>query len=106
MIEVHKIKKGDDVIVLSGKEKGKSGRVSKVENGKVTIDGINQVKKSKKSNSNESDGGFYTIEKGLNISKVALYNSERKKKDRVGFKILENGEKVRIYKSTGRVVDN
>jgi large subunit ribosomal protein L24 len=102
-----KIKKGDDVIVRTGKDKGKSGRVTKILKGdKVLVEGINQVKKNQKPNPNAGvSGGIIVKDMPINISNIGLYNPETKKADRVGFKILEDGKKVRYFKSTNEIVD-
>ena len=102
-----KIKKGDDVIVLTGKDKGKSGRVTKIlKENKVLVEGINQVKKNQKPNPNAGvSGGIIVKDMPINISNIGLYNPETKKADRVGFKFLEDGKKVRYFKSTNEVVD-
>ena len=102
-----KIKKGDDVIVRTGKDKGKSGRVTKVlKDNKVLVEGINQVKKNQKPNPNAGvSGGIIVKDMPINISNIGLYNAETKKADRVGFRFLEDGKKVRYFKSTNEVVD-
>ena len=102
-----KIKKGDDVIVRTGKDKGKSGRVTKIlKDDKVLIEGINQVKKNQKPNPNAGvSGGIIVKDMPINISNIGLYNPETKKADRVGFRILEDGKKVRYFKSTNEIVD-
>jgi large subunit ribosomal protein L24 len=102
-----KIKKGDDVIVRTGKDKGKSGRVTKIlKDNKVLVEGINQVKKNQKPNPNAGvSGGIIVKDMPINISNIGLYNPETKKADRVGFKFLDDGKKVRYFKSTNEVVD-
>ena len=102
-----KIKKGDDVVVRTGKDKGKSGRVTKILKGdKVLVEGINQVKKNQKPNPNAGvSGGIIVKDMPINISNIGLYNPETKKADRVGFRILEDGKKVRYFKSTNEIVD-
>lgn len=102
-----KIRKGDDVIVRTGKDKGKSGRVTKVlKDNKVLIEGINQVKKNQKPNPNAGvSGGIIVKDMPINISNIGLYNPETKKADRVGYRFLEDGKKVRYFKSTNEVVD-
>ena len=102
-----KIKKGDDVIVRTGKDKGKSGRVTKIlKDDKVLVEGINQVKKNQKPNPNAGiTGGIIIKDIAINTSNIGLYNPETKKADRVGFKFLEDGKKVRYFKSTNEVVD-
>jgi large subunit ribosomal protein L24 len=104
---MQKIKQGDEVIVRTGKDKGKSGRVSKVlKDNKVLVEGINQVKKNQKPNPNAGvSGGIIVKDMPINISNVGLYNPATKKADRVGFKFLEDGKKVRYFKSTNEVVD-
>ncbi|MGJ0514382.1 MAG: 50S ribosomal protein L24 [Methylomicrobium sp.] len=104
---MQKIKKGDDVIVRTGKDKGKSGRVTKIlKDDKVLVEGINQVKKSQKPNPNAGvTGGIVTKDMPIHISNIGLYNPATKKADRVGIRILDNGKKVRYFKSTNEVVD-
>ena len=104
---MQKIRKGDDVIVRAGKDKGKSGRVTKIlKDNKVLVEGINQVKKNQKPNPNAGvSGGIIVKDMPINISNIGLYNPVTKKADRVGFKFLEDGKKVRYFKSTNEVVD-
>lgn len=104
---MQKIRKGDDVVVRAGKDKGKSGRVTKVlKDNKVLVEGINQVKKNQKPNPNAGvSGGIVVKDMPIDISNIGLYNPVTKKADRVGFKFLEDGKKVRYFKSTNEVVD-
>lgn len=104
---MQKIRKGDDVIVRTGKDRGKSGRVTKVlKNNKVLVEGINQVKKTQRPNPNEGvQGGIIVKDMPLDISNIGLYNPVTKKADRVGFKYLDDGKKVRYFKSTDEVID-
>jgi large subunit ribosomal protein L24 len=104
---MRKIKKGDEVIVTAGKDKGKRGAVLKVlDNQRVVVENINMVKRHTKANPQKGEaGGILDKEMSIDVSNVALYNSQTDKGDRVGFKILEDGKKVRIFKSTGEVVD-
>ncbi len=104
---MQRIKQGDDIIVRTGKDKGKSGRVSKIlKDNKVLVEGINQVKKNQKPNPNAGvSGGIIVKDMPINISNIGLYNPVTKKADRVGFKFLEDGKKVRYFKSTNEVVD-
>lgn len=104
---MQKIKQGDEIIVRTGKDKGKTGRVSKIlEGNKVLVEGINQVKKNQKPNPNAGiSGGIIVKDMPINISNIGLYNPATKKADRVGFKFLEDGKKVRYFKSTKEVVD-
>jgi large subunit ribosomal protein L24 len=102
-----KIKKGDEVIVISGKDKGKRGTVVKMfADDRLLVENVNMVKKHTKPNPNRGEpGGILDKEMPLHISNVALYNPATDKADRVGFKILEDGKKVRIFKSNQEVVD-
>ena len=102
-----KIKKGDDVIVIAGKDKGKRGTVIRVmDNGRVVVENVNMVKKHTKPNPNRGEpGGILDKEMPLDLSNVALYNPATGQGDRVGFKTLEDGRKVRVFKSNGEVVD-
>lgn len=103
----NKIRKGDDVIVLAGKDKGKRGTVLKLVDGnRVLVENINLAKKHAKPNPMKGEpGGIVEKEMPLHISNVALFNPVSNKADRVGFKTLEDGRKVRIFKSNGEVVD-
>jgi len=96
---MQRIKQGDEVVVRTGKDKGKSGRVSKVlKDNKVLVEGINQVKKNQKPNPNAGvSGGIIVKDMPINISNIGLYNPETKKADRVGFKFLEDGKKSQIF---------
>jgi len=104
---MQKIKRGDDVVVRTGKDKGKSGRVTKVlKDNKILVEGINQVKKNQKPNPNAGiTGGIITKDMPIDASNLGLYNPTTKKADRVGFRVLENGKKVRFFKSTNEIVD-
>jgi len=104
---MQKIKKGDDVMVIAGKDKGKRGSVLKVlETGKVLVEGVNLAKKHMKPNPNIGQaGGIVDREMPLHISNVALFNPATGKGDRVGVRILEDGRKVRYFKSSNEVVD-
>jgi len=105
---MNKIRKGDDVIVKTGKDSGKRGTVLRVipDLDKVVIENINVVKKHTKANPQAGvPGGIMEKEMPVDVSNVMLYNPITKKGDRVGFKILEDGRKVRIFKSNNEVVD-
>ena len=104
---MNKIKKGDDVVVRTGKDKGKSGRVTEIlGNNKILVEGINQSKKTQKANPNTGvSGGIISKDMPLDISNVGIYNPSTKKPDRVGIKILDDGKKVRYFKSTNENVD-
>ena len=100
-----KLKKGDQVIVITGKEKGKQGTVLSVSGDRVKVEGLNLVKKHKKANqATGSEGGIITQEASLHISNVAIYNAATQKADRVGYQIDDNGVKTRVYKSNGESV--
>jgi len=102
-----KIKKGDHVVVLTGKDQGKKGTVVRVvNNDRVVVENINMVKRHTKANPNKGvAGGILDKEMPLHVSNVALFNPVTEKGDRVGFKVLEDGRKVRFFKSNGEVVD-
>ncbi len=104
---MQKLKKGDQVVVLIGKDKGSKGKILKVlDNAKVLVEGINRAKKHQKGNPNSGvQGGIIDKDMPLNISNVGLFNPETKKADRVGFKFLDDGKKVRFFKSTNEVID-
>lgn len=104
---MNKICKNDDVIVISGKEKGKRGTVTRVlADNRVIVESINMIKRHTKPNPNRGvSGGIVEKEAPLHLSNVAIFNPITKKADRIGFKTLEDGRKVRIYKSTSEVVD-
>ena len=103
---MNKIKKNDDVIVITGKDKGNRGNVlSVLDNDRVLVAGINKVKKHQKPNPVKgTTGGIVEIEKPIHISNIAIYNATTKKADRVGVKLLEDGRKVRVFKSSGEVI--
>lgn len=102
-----KIRKGDQVILNTGKDKGKTGSVLNVlPSGHVVVEGLNVVKKHAKPNPMRGiTGGIITKEMPLDISNVAIFNGATQKADRVGFKVLEDGRKVRVFKSNGQTID-
>jgi large subunit ribosomal protein L24 len=101
-----RIKKGDQVIVISGKDKGRQGTVLRVSDDSVLVEAVNIAKKHTKANPMAGvEGGIVDMEMPLNISNVMLFNPMTNKGDRVGFKVLEDGKKVRYFKSNGEVVD-
>lgn len=104
---MRKIKREDEVIVLTGRDKGKRGKVTRVvSEDRVLVAGINIIKKHQKPNPQAGiTGGIVEREAPIQVSNVAIYNSASGKADRVGFKILEDGRKVRVFKSTGEVID-
>ena len=103
---MEKIRKGDDVIVLTGKDKGKRGSVlRRIDEDHVLVDGVNRAKKHMKPNPVKGvAGGIVDKDMPIHLSNVALFNPATKKADRVGFKVLEDGRKVRVFKSNGALV--
>ena len=104
---MNKIKKGDEVIVLTGKDKGRQGQVIKViNNRKVLIENVNLVKKHQKGNPNTGqESGIIEKEMPIHMSNIMLLNPITNKGDKVGIKQLEDGTKVRFFKSNNEVVD-
>ncbi len=104
---MRKIKKGDDVIVITGKDKGKRGTVLRVVDLEhLLVEGANRVKKHQRPNPmKNTTGGIVDKEMPLHVSNVAIFNPTSKKADRVGVKTLEGGRRVRIFKSNGEVID-
>jgi len=103
---MQKIKKNDEVIVLTGRDKGKRGKVNRVLiDDRLIVAGVQMVKKHQKPNPQMGvAGGIVEKEAPIHVSNIAIYNPETKKADRVGFKLLENGEKVRVFKSNGETI--
>lgn len=104
---MRKIRKGDTVVVIAGRDKGKQGEVLQMvkDGAKVLVSGVNIVKKHAKPNPSKNEtGGIIDKAMPLDVSNVAIYNPETKKADRVGIKI-EDGKKFRIYKSNGKAVE-
>ena len=104
---MNKIKKGDEVIVITGKDKGRRGTVTNIQaDGKVLVENINMFKKSQKPNPNQGvTGGIIDKEMPIQLSNVMLFNPATGKGDKVGIKTLEDSTKVRYFKSNGEVVD-
>lgn len=101
-----KIKRNDEVIVIAGRDKGKRGKVLKVLEGRLLVSGINVVKKHQKPNPQKGvQGGILEREAPIQVSNVAIFNPQTQKADRVGFKFLEDGKKVRCFKSTNEVIE-
>ena len=101
-----KIRKGDEIVVIAGKDKGKRGTVAvRVDAEHVVVEGVNSAKKHVKPNPVKGVvGGKVDKDMPLHVSNVSLYNPTTQKADRVGFKLLEDGTKVRVFKSSGEVV--
>ena len=104
---MRKIKKGDDVIVITGKDKGKRGTVLRViDLEHVLVEGANRVKKHQRPNPmKNTKGGIADKEMPLHVSNVAIFNPATQKADRIGSKILDDGRRVRCFKSNGEVID-
>jgi large subunit ribosomal protein L24 len=104
---MEKIRKGDDVIVLSGRDKGKRGTVlRRLDAEHVIVEGINKVKKHQRPNPMKGiQGGIIDREMPIHVSNVALFNPQTKQADRVGVKAMPDGRRVRVFKSNGEMVD-
>src|SRR5437016_7728857 len=104
---MRKIRKGDEVIVTTGKDRGKRGSVLRVlDREHVLVEGANRVKKHQRPNPMKGEtGGIVDKEMPLHVSNVAIFNPATKKADRIGVKRLEDGRRVRYYKSNGEVID-
>ena len=104
---MNRIRKGDRVIVTTGRDKGRQGTVIRVlEDDTVVVENLNMVKKHQKPNPQaNAPGGIVQKEAPIHVSNVMVFNPGTKKGDRVGFKVLDNGRKVRVFKSNGEVVD-
>jgi len=103
---MNKIRKGDQVIVLTGRDKGKRGAViARVDDDRVTVEGVNMVKKHVKPNPMKgTTGGVIDKTMPIHQSNIAIYNAVTAKADRVGIKVLADGKKVRVYKSSGEEI--
>ena len=103
---MEKIRKGDDVVILTGKDSGKRGTVlSRVGDEHLLVEGVNRAKKHTKPNPVKGiAGGVVEKDMPIHISNVALFNPVSKRADRVGIKVLEDGRKVRVFKSNGELV--
>jgi len=103
---MEKIRKGDEVVVITGKDKGKRGTiVARVDAERVLVEGVNRAKKHVKPNPVRGvAGGIVDKDMPIHLSNVALFNPATQKADRVAIKVLEDGRKVRVYKSSGELV--
>jgi len=103
---MRKLRKGDNVVVIAGRDKGKRGDVAQiVDASHVIVNGINTVKKNTKPNPMKNQpGGIITKEMPIDVSNVAIYNPVTKKADRIGTRMLEDGRKVRFFKSNGEQI--
>ncbi|TVS12118.1 MAG: 50S ribosomal protein L24 [Wenzhouxiangella sp.] len=104
---MQRIRKGDEVIVIAGRSKGQRGHVLKVQkDGRLLVENVNMVKKHQKPDPQaQRPGGIIEREAPIQVSNIMLYNPATDQGDRVGFKFLEDGRKVRFFRSTGEVVD-
>ena len=104
---MNKIRKGDKVIINTGKDKGKQGILSEfISDKRVVVEGLNMVKKSVKANPGKGEqGGIISKEMPLDISNIAIFNNTTSKADKVIFKILKDGKKIRIFKSNQEAID-
>jgi large subunit ribosomal protein L24 len=101
-----RIRKGDQVIVITGKNKGQKGEVLRILDEKVVVQNINLVKRHTKPNPQANQpGGIVEREAPIHVSNVMIFNPSTNSGDRVGFKTLEDGRKVRVFRSSGEVVD-
>jgi len=102
-----KFRKGDDVVVLTGRDKGKRGTILRVLDDKcVLVDSVNVVKRHTRPNPNKGEtGGIIEKESPIRLSNLGMYNPNSKKPDRVGIKFLEDGRKVRVFRSDGEMID-
>lgn len=103
---MNRIKEGDDIIVLAGKDKGRRGTVAKVMEDAVIVDGINMVKKHVKGNPQAGDpGGIQEKESPVHISNIGIFNPKKNKADRIGYRVTDAGKKERYFKSDNTAVD-
>ncbi len=104
---MQKIRKGDDVVVIAGRDKGKRGTVlARVDEDRVLVEGVNRVKKHMRPNPMKGQtGGIVDKDLPIHISNVALFNPQTKKGDRVSIKSFDDGRKARVFKSNGEMVD-
>jgi len=103
---MNRIRKGDQVVVTTGKDKGKKGEITRVAGDRVIVANINVVKRHTKANPQAGQaGGIVEREAAIHISNVMLFNPASGKGERVGFKVLEDGRKVRVFRSSGEAID-
>jgi large subunit ribosomal protein L24 len=103
---MNKIRKGDEIVVTTGRDKGRRGTVTQILEGRVVVEGINMVKRHTKPNPQRNvQGGIVEKETSIDLSNIALWNPVTKKGDRVGIRTLADGKKVRFFKSNKETVD-
>ncbi|MDW7676956.1 MAG: 50S ribosomal protein L24 [Bacillota bacterium] len=102
-----RVKKGDTVVVIAGKDKGKKGQILQVfpKDQRVIVEGVNMVKKHKKATQKIQQGGIITQEAPVHVSNVMFFEKKANQGVRVGYRVLNSGEKVRVSKKTGEVLD-
>ena len=105
---MNKIKKNDRVIVITGKDKGKTGSVNRLlDDGRAYVSGVNMIKRHTKGNPQMNQpGGIIEKEAPIQLSNISIFNSTTNKADKVRFELLDSGKKVRVYKSTGEKIDD
>ena len=103
---MNKIRTGDQVIVIAGKDKGKQGSITKIlSNGRCYVSGVQIIKRHTKPNPNAGiAGGVVEREASIDMSNISIYNSSTKKADKVSIKSLEDGTKVRVFRSSGKEI--
>ncbi len=104
---MERIRKGDNIVVIAGRDKGKRGTVlRRVDKDHIVVEGVNRVKKHQRPNPMKGQtGGIVDKDMPIHISNVALFNAQTQKADRIAVKVLEDGRKVRVFKSNGEMVD-
>ena len=104
---MRKIKKGDNVVIIAGRDKGKRGDVERiVDESHVVVNGVNAVKKHAKPNPLKNQpGGIITKEMPIHVSNIAIWNPVTQKPDRIGFRTMDDGRKLRFYKSNGELIN-
>ena len=104
---MRKLKKGDNVVVIAGRDKGKRGDVARiVDDTHVVVNGINAMKKHAKPNPLKNQpGGIITKEMPIHVSNIAIWNPVTQKPDRIGFRTMDDGRKLRFYKSNGELIN-
>jgi large subunit ribosomal protein L24 len=103
---MNRIKKGDQVVVIAGKDKGKRGDVVRVDGDRVVVSNVNIIKRHTKPNPQAGvAGGVVEREASMHISNIALFNPASGKGERIGFKVLEDGRKLRVFRSSGEALD-
>ncbi len=103
---MNRIKKGDQVVVIAGKDKGKKGDVVRVDGDRVVVSNVNIIKRHTKPNPQAGvAGGVVEREASMHISNIALFNPASGKGERIGFKVLEDGRKLRVFRSSGEALD-